>query len=49
MVTGKQGRPTLQQVRGTFEGNSFVSEIEEHITKKTTLGDELISRMEKLR
>jgi hypothetical protein len=37
------------QVRGTFEGNSFVSEIEEHIAKKTALGDELISRMEKLR
>ncbi len=38
----------FEQVRGTFEGNSFVSEIEEHITKKTALGDELISRMEKL-
>jgi len=36
------------QVRGTFEKNSFVSEIEDHITKKTALADELISRMEKL-
>jgi len=36
-------------VRGTFQGNRFVSEIQEHITSKTTLGDELISRMEKLR
>jgi hypothetical protein len=36
-------------VRGTFEGNRFVSEIQEHITGKTMLGDELISRMEKLR
>jgi hypothetical protein len=39
----------FEQVRGTFDGNSFVSEIEEHITRKTLLGDELISRMEKLR
>jgi len=36
------------QVRGTFEENSFVSEIEEHIAAKTELGDELIRRMEKL-
>lgn len=38
----------FEQVRGTFEGNSFVSEIEDHINRKTLLGDELISRMEKL-
>jgi hypothetical protein len=42
-------RADFEQVRGTFEGNSFVSEIEEHITKKTSLGDELIGRMGKLR
>jgi hypothetical protein len=42
-------RADFEQVRGTFEGNSFVSEIEEHITKKTALADELISRMGKLR
>jgi len=35
-------------VRGTFEQNSFVSEIMQHITSKTALGDELISRMENL-
>jgi len=39
----------FEQVRGTFEANSFVSEIEKHIVSKTTLGNELISRMEKLR
>ncbi|MGD2094455.1 MAG: DUF4954 family protein, partial [Phycisphaerales bacterium] len=38
----------FEQVRGTFEKNSFVSEIEEHIAKKTALGDELINRMKKL-
>ena len=37
------------QVRGTFEKNNFVCEIEEHITNKTALGDELIGRMGKLR
>jgi hypothetical protein len=35
-------------VRGTFEENSFVSEIEKHIAEKTNLGDELISHMKKL-
>jgi hypothetical protein len=35
-------------VRGTFEDNSFVSEIEEHIAKKTTLADELIRRVQRL-
>ena len=45
----KTKRADFEQVRGTFEENGFVSEIEEHITKKTTLGDELIGRMEKLR
>ena len=37
------------QVRGTFEDNSFVLEIEKHIDRKTALGNELIGRMEKLR
>jgi NDP-sugar pyrophosphorylase family protein len=36
-------------VRGTFEENSFVSEIEKHIVDKKALGDELIERMERLR
>ena len=35
-------------VRGTFEKDSFVSEIEKHISAKTELGNELINRMEKL-
>ena len=39
----------FKQVRGTFEENSFVLEIKKHITRKTALGDELISRMKKLR
>jgi len=37
------------EVRGTFEEDSFVSEIEKHIFSKTELANELISRMEKLR
>jgi hypothetical protein len=36
------------QVRGTFEENSFVSEIEKHIVAKSELCDELISRMGEL-
>jgi carbonic anhydrase/acetyltransferase-like protein (isoleucine patch superfamily) len=35
-------------VRGTFEQDSFVLEIEKHISAKTELADELINRMKKL-
>ncbi len=35
-------------VRGTFEKDSFVSEIEKHISSKIELANELINRMEKL-
>jgi hypothetical protein len=38
----------FQEVRGTFEGNSFVREIERHIADKTALGDELIARLERI-
>ena len=39
----------FEAVRGKFEKNIFVSEIEKHIIGKSKLGDELIHRMEKLR
>jgi hypothetical protein len=46
---GAEGRQIdFEQVRGTFEENRFVCEIEEHIVAKTALGEELINRMEKL-
>jgi len=45
----KVKRGDFEQVRGTFEGNSFVTEIEKHIATKSHLADELIKRMEKLR
>lgn len=38
----------FEQVRGTFEENSFVLEIKEHITRKTALGDKIINRMQQL-
>ena len=38
----------FEAVRGTFEENSFVTEIEKHIVEKNKLGDELINRMKKL-
>ncbi len=39
----------FKAVRGTFEENNFVREIEKHIDAKSRLGDELIGRMKKLR
>jgi hypothetical protein len=38
----------FRAVRGTFEENSFVSEIEKHIATKIALAEELIGRMERL-
>ena len=39
----------FEQVRGTFEENDFVLEIEKHIAAKSALADDLIGRMEQLR
>jgi hypothetical protein len=38
----------FEAVRGSFEENSFVEEIEEHKQAKIKLGDDLISKLEKL-
>ncbi len=39
----------FEQVRGDFESNSVVAAIQDHIRKKTALGDELIERMSKIK
>jgi len=39
----------FEEVRGEFESNSVVAAIREHIRQKTALGDELISRMKKIK
>jgi hypothetical protein len=39
----------FEQVRGEFESNSVVSAIKEHMIKKSTLAEELISRLKKIR
>ena len=39
----------FEEVRGEFESNSVVAAIQDHIKKKTALGDGLIKRMEKIR
>lgn len=38
----------FEQVRGDFESNPFVTAVLKHIEVKTTLGDELIARMQKV-
>lgn len=38
----------FEQVRGTFESNPFVTEVLNHIEKKTALGNELIERLSPL-
>jgi carbonic anhydrase/acetyltransferase-like protein (isoleucine patch superfamily) len=39
----------FEQVRGDFESNGVVYAIQEHIVQKSALGDELISRISKIR
>jgi carbonic anhydrase/acetyltransferase-like protein (isoleucine patch superfamily) len=39
----------FEQVRGDFESNSVVAAINEHIKKKSALGDELIERMRRIK
>ncbi len=38
----------FEHVRGEFESNSVVAAIQEHIKKKTSLGDELIERISRI-
>jgi carbonic anhydrase/acetyltransferase-like protein (isoleucine patch superfamily) len=38
----------FEQVRGAFESNGVVAAIQDHIEQKSLLGDELISRMQKI-
>jgi len=49
-IDGDKGsrQADFERVRGTFDDNSFVREIEKHIIAKTALGDEVIHRMEQL-
>lgn len=44
----KQKMEDFEQVRGDFESNSSVKSILEHIKVKTELGNELISRLQKI-
>lgn len=39
----------FEEVRGEFESNPVVAAIQDHIKKKTALGDSVIKRMEKIR
>jgi hypothetical protein len=39
----------FEQVRGDFNSNNVVAAIQEHITQKSALGDELIERMRKIK
>lgn len=37
----------FEQVRGDFEGNTFVNAVIDHIEKKSALGDDLLSRLKR--
>ena len=45
----EEKKQDFEQVRGEFESNSVVAAIQDHIKKKTTLGDRLIKRVKAIK
>ena len=44
----KQAEADFEEVRGSFESNSFVKAVLEHIEKKTELGNTILRQLDKL-
>ena len=44
-----QAEADFEEVRGSFESNSFVKAVLEHIEKKTALGEKVLAQLEKIR
>ena len=44
----EQAAADFEEVRGSFESNSFVKAVLEHIDKKTALGEKILSELNKL-
>ena len=44
----EQAEADFEEVRGSFESNSFVKAVLEHIDKKTALGNKILGRLENL-
>lgn len=44
----EQAEADFEEVRGSFESNSFVKAVLEHIEIKTALGDKILSRLEQI-
>lgn len=44
----EQAEADFEEVRGSFESNSFVKAVLEHIEKKTALGDKILGKLEQL-
>ena len=45
----RQAEADFEEVRGSFESNSFVKAVLEHIEKKTALGDSVLERLKVIR
>ena len=44
----EQAEADFEEVRGSFESNSFVKAVLEHIEKKTQLGDKVLTQLRKV-
>jgi hypothetical protein len=45
----EQAEADFEEVRGSFESNSFVKAVLEHIEKKTVLGDKVLQRLAEIK
>ena len=41
----KQAEEDFEEVRGSFESNSFVQAVLKHIERKTALGDKILAQL----
>jgi hypothetical protein len=44
----QQAEADFEEVRGSFESNSFVKAVLEHIEKKTALGNKILEKLSKV-
>jgi hypothetical protein len=48
-VDREQAEADFEEVRGSFESNSFVKAVLEHIERKSALGDKMRAALEKVK
>ena len=45
----EQAKADFEEVRGSFESNSFVKAVLEHIERKTALGEKMLAKLDEIK